>query len=73
MREFIKEWLLRKLVAELMRHGFFVHLFTVIFEEHLTLFNEDGMEATTGHMHYLVDLARERVVKSGYRPGDPML
>lgn len=69
MKERFKEWLLRKLVTDLMRRGYFVHLFTVITEEHLELFNEENLYTTRKHFHDLVDMAADRVMIAG----DPLL
>jgi hypothetical protein len=69
MKERLKEWLLRWLVTDLLRRGYFVHLFTVITEEHLDLFNEENLYTARKHMHDLVDLAADRVAAAG----DPLL
>lgn len=69
MKEKFKEWLLRKLVTDLLSRGYFVHLFMVITEEHLNHFNEDNLYATRQHLHKLVDMAANRVAAQG----DPLL
>jgi hypothetical protein len=67
--EWLKEWLLRKLVADLIRRSYGPHLFTVITEEHLNHFCENNLHAIRGRMHDLVDLAADRVAAQG----DPLL
>jgi hypothetical protein len=67
--EWLKECLLRKLVADLIRRSYGPHLFTVITEEHLDYFHENNLHTIRERMHDLVDVAADRVAAQG----DPLL
>lgn len=67
--EWLKEWLLRKLVADLLRRSYGVHLFTVITEEHLNVYYEDNLHTIRQRLHDLTDIAADGVAAKG----DPLL
>jgi hypothetical protein len=61
MKEKLKEWLLRKLLVDLITRGYGTHLFAIIVEEHLDHFPEDSLRTIRAHVHNLVDQGVARV------------
>lgn len=69
MREKLKEWLLRLLVADLIRRRYGRHLMTVIVEENLDCFYEDNLFSIHSFLAAQLDEAVEYI----HAKGDPLL
>lgn len=67
MKERLKEWLLRKLVSDLMYRNYLVHLFTVIAQENAKMNYEDNDATQFEWLHRGLDLGVQRKINLEYK------
>lgn len=69
MKECLKEWLLRKLIADLIKRQYGVHLMRVIIEEYLDQYYEDNLH----NIHGFIGKNLYDAVMYIEAKGDPLL